>query len=187
MNLILASSSPRRKELLGKLGYPFEICALPVQEKTGGPRFQIALDNALLKAEAAAERNPDSIVIGADTVIEFGSDVLGKPSSEDEAFRMLSRLSGKTHSVVTGCAILCFDRKIRIRFAEITKVRFKELSSRLIRAYLDAVPVLDKAGAYAIQDHGDWLVEKLDGSLNNVIGFPLERIEVSLKMIFAAQ
>lgn len=184
MNLILASASPRRKELLKKLGWPFEVRTLPVQEKTDGPWFQIALDNALVKADAVARQDPDSVVIGADTVIEFGSEVLGKPSSEENAFSMLSRLSGKTHLVVTGCAVLCLNRKVWIRFAEITRVRFRKLSPDVIREYLAAVPVLDKAGAYAIQDHGDLLAEKVEGSLSNVIGLPVERLEFPLKMLF---
>ena len=184
MNLILASASPRRKDLLESLGIPFEIRTLPVQEKTDGPWFQIALDNAFLKADAVARMYPDSVVIGADTVIEFGSEVLGKPSSKEEAFSMLSRFSGKTHQVVTGCAVLCLSRKIRIRFAEITRVHFRELSPEVIEEYLAAVPVLDKAGAYAIQDHGDLLADKVDGSLNNVIGLPVERLEFPLKKLF---
>ena len=184
MNLILASASPRRKILLESLGIPFEIRTLPVQEKTDGPWFRIALDNAFLKADAVARIYPDSVVIGADTVIEFGSEVLGKPSSKADAFSMLSRFSGKTHQVVTGCAVLCLNRNIRIRFAEITRVHFRELSPQVIEEYLAAVPVLDKAGAYAIQDHGDLLADKVEGSLNNVIGLPVERLSFPLKKLF---
>lgn len=183
MNLILASSSPRRRELLASLGIPFSVRTSTVEELRSGPWMMLALDNALLKAEEIARRFPDDLVIGADTVIEFGDEILGKPKNRDDAFRMLSLFSGRTHCVTTGCAIRCMARNIRVRFAEISRVTFKSLSPDVIRHYLSLVPVLDKAGAYAIQEHGDMLVGKLEGSLNNVIGFPVERFKLPLKFL----
>ena len=143
----------------------------------------LALENALRKAEEVAARFPEDLVIGADTVIEFENRILGKPENMDDAFRMLSIFSGKTHCVTTGCAIICHSRSIRIRFAETSRVTFKSLDAETIRRYLSLVPVLDKAGAYAIQDHGEMLIESLEGSLDNVIGFPTERFRLPLKFL----
>ena len=137
----------------------------------------------LWKAEEVAARFPEDLVIGADTVIEFENRILGKPENMDDAFRMLSIFSGKTHCVTTGCAIICHSRSIRIRFAETSRVTFKSLDAETIRRYLSLVPVLDKAGAYAIQDHGEMLIESLEGSLDNVIGFPTDRFRLPLKFL----
>ena len=155
MNLILASASPRRRELLATLGIPFSVRTSTAEELREGPWMMLALENALRKAEEVAARFPEDLVIGADTVIEFENRILGKPENMDDAFRMLSIFSGKTHCVTTGCAIICHSRSI----------------------------VLDKAGAYAIQDHGEMLIESLEGSLDNVIGFPTDRFRLPLKFL----
>ncbi len=183
MNLILASASPRRRELLATLGIPFSVRTSTAEELREGPWMMLALENALRKAEEVAARFPEDLVIGADTVIEFENRILGKPENMDDAFRMLSIFSGKTHCVTTGCAIICHSRSIRIRFAETSRVTFKSLDAETIRRYLSLVPVLDKAGAYAIQDHGEMLIESLEGSLDNVIGFPTERFRLPLKFL----
>ena len=183
MNLILASASPRRRELLATLGIPCSVKTSTAEELRKGPWMMLALDNALRKAEEVAARFPEELVIGADTVIEFEDRILGKPEHLDDAFRMLSLFSGRTHSVTTGCAIRCMSRNIRIRFAETSRVTFKQLDPETIRRYLSLVPVLDKAGAYAIQDHGEMLIESLEGSLDNVIGFPVERFRLPLKFL----
>lgn len=183
MNLILASASPRRRELLATLGFPFSVRTSTAEELREGPWMMLALENALRKAEEVAARFPEDLVIGADTVIEFENRILGKPEDMDDAFRMLSMFSGKTHCVTTGCAIICHSRSIRIRFAETSRVTFKSLDAETIRRYLSLVPVLDKAGAYAIQDHGEMLIESLEGSLDNVIGFPTERFRLPLKFL----
>lgn len=183
MNLILASASPRRRELLATLGIPFSVRTSTAEELREGPWMMLALENALRKAEEVAARFPEDLVIGADTVIEFENRILGKPENMDDAFRMLSIFSGKTHYVTTGCAIICHSRSIRIRFAETSRVTFKSLDAETIRRYLSLVPVLDKAGAYAIQDHGEMLIESLEGSLDNVIGFPTERFRLPLKFL----
>ena len=183
MNLILASGSPRRRELLATLGIPFSVRTSTAEELKEGPWMMLALENALRKADEVAARFPEDLVIGADTVIEFENRILGKPGNSDDAFRMLSLFSGRTHSVTTGCAIRCLSRNIRVRFAETSRVTFKSLEPETIRRYLSLVPVLDKAGAYAIQDHGEMLVESLEGSLDNVIGFPTERFRLPLKFL----
>lgn len=183
MNLILASASPRRRELLATLGIPFSVRTSTAEELREGPWMMLALENALRKAEEVAARFPEDLVIGADTVIEFENRILGKPEDMDDAFRMLSMFSGKTHCVTTGCAIICHSRSIRIRFAETSRVTFKSLDAETIRRYLSLVPVLDKAGAYAIQDHGEMLIESLEGSLDNVIGFPTDRFRLPLKFL----
>ena len=183
MNLILASASPRRRELLATLGIPFSVRTSTAEELREGPWMMLALENALRKAEEVAARFPEDLVIGADTVIEFENRILGKPENMDDAFRILSIFSGKTHCVTTGCAIICHSRSIRIRFAETSRVTFKSLDAETIRRYLSLVPVLDKAGAYAIQDHGEMLIESLEGSLDNVIGFPTERFRLPLKFL----
>ena len=183
MNLILASASPRRRELLATLGIPFSVRTSTAEELREGPWMMLALENALRKAEEVAARFPEDLVIGADTVIEFENRILGKPENMDDAFRMLSIFSSKTHCVTTGCAIICHSRSIRIRFAETSRVTFKSLDAETIRRYLSLVPVLDKAGAYAIQDHGEMLIESLEGSLDNVIGFPTDRFRLPLKFL----
>ena len=181
MNLILASASPRRKDLLESLGIPFEIRTLPVQEKTDGPWFQIALDNAFLKADAVARMHPDSVVIGADTVIRFGDETIGKPADLDDARAILAKLSGRTHDVVTGVCVRCLENDILVRFEEATHVTFRMLTPEAIEKYIKAVNVLDKAGAYAIQEHGDDIIQGIDGSLTNVIGLPVERLTETIR------
>jgi len=181
---ILASASPRRQDLLRRAGFSFQVFVPEVEEivRAGAFYRETALANALLKAERAAESFPDAVVIGADTVIELDGEILGKPRDEEDAFRMLRMLSGRTHEVVTGVAVLVKSENIRIRFADVTKVTFKNLPDEVIRTYLDRVHVLDKAGAYGIQEQGDLLLERMEGSLNNVIGLPVERLSETLRL-----
>ncbi len=181
---VLASASPRRQDLLRRAGIPFQVFVPKVNETVRPGAFyrETALENALLKAEGAALVFPDAVVIGADTVIELDGEILGKPRDEQDAFHMLRRLSGRTHEVVTGVAVLVKNGNIRIRFADGTKVTFKTLTDEVIRAYLKQVNVLDKAGAYGIQECGDRLLDHLEGSVNNVIGLPVERLSETLRL-----
>lgn len=181
---ILASASPRRQDLLRRAGFSFQIFVPEVEEivRAGAFYRETALANALLKAEGAAESFPDAVVIGADTVIEMDGEILGKPRDEQDAFRILRILSGRTHEVVTGVAVLVKNENIRIRFADVTKVTFQELPDEVIRTYLSRVHVLDKAGAYGIQEQGDLLLERMEGSLDNVIGLPVERLTETLRL-----
>lgn len=182
--IILASGSPRRRELLEQMGVKFRVHTAEVEEEHGQGRAARAIcrRNALAKAFAVAKANPKETVLGADTLVHLGDDLLGKPASMSEARRMLGRLSGKTHQVTTACALVQGERR-RV-FSVTTRVRFRELSARQINAYLKAVLVLDKAGAYAVQEKGEWIVEAVHGSLTNVVGLPVERLGKELRAWF---
>ena len=184
MRIILASGSPRRRELLEQMGVKFRVLTAEVEEEHGQGRAARAIcrRNALAKAFAVAKANPKETVLGADTLVHLGDDLLGKPASMSEARRMLGRLSGKTHQVTTACALVQGERR-RV-FSVTTRVRFRELSARQINAYLKAVLVLDKAGAYAVQEKGEWIVEAVHGSLTNVVGLPVERLGKELRAWF---
>ena len=182
--IILASGSPRRRELLEQMDVKFRVLTAEVEEEHGPGRAARAIcrRNALAKAFAVAKANPKETVLGADTLVHLGDDLLGKPASMSEARRMLGRLSGQTHQVTTACALVQGERR-RV-FSVTTRVRFRELSARQINAYLKAVLVLDKAGAYAVQEKGEWIVEAVHGSLTNVVGLPVERLGKELRAWF---
>lgn len=177
MRLFLASESPRRRELLARLGFPFETETARVEEisEAADPR-SVPLRNAERKAAAVAARHPDALTLGADTVILHAGRIIGKPRDLAEAAEILRALSGTGHEVITGLALLSPARKIREVWEEVATVRFRPLTAAAIDDYLARVYVLDKAGAYAIQEHGDELVEQLEGEFENVIGLPLERL-----------
>ena len=185
MPLILASKSPRRRELVARLGYPFEVRAFPAREFADGelPAAELPARNAELKAHATAERFPDALVVGADTVIVLDGRTIGKPRDLDDARATLAALSGRAHDVVTGVALLCVSKRFRRVWSETSTVRFKPLSPETIEEYLKLVDVLDKAGAYAIQEHGELLIERLDGDADNVIGLPLGRLGDELRTL----
>ncbi len=174
--LILASASPRRRELLAELGLPFEVRATEVDESplAGEEPAALVARLALAKARAAAE--PGAIVLGADTVVVAGEVVFGKPRDATAARGMLAELSGRTHSVWTGVALVRGDAsdpsEARVRSCR-TGVRFRVLSSAEIDAYVASGEPLDKAGAYAIQGGAQSFVEELDGDYTNVVGLPL--------------
>lgn len=177
LRLILASASPRRRELLRLLDVMFQVEAADVPEFSSAqehlaPR-EICLANAAAKARAIALRFPDALVLGADTEVTLGSRVFGKPRSRREAAAFLSKLSGKTHQVITAVCLLCTSRRLRRSFTETTHVTFHKLSARRIAHYLDAVNPFDKAGAYAIQENGEWIIEHITGSFSNVVGLPV--------------
>lgn len=171
--LILASASPRRKELLAACGLPFSACALPVQEWKTAPDIRtVPRINAALKADAVSSAFPEALVIGADTVVLLDGEALGKPIDMADARRMLLQLSGREHEVVTAVALRREQDGWQRDFAETTRVQFKPFDAKTVDVYLQRVSVLDKAGAYAIQEYGDMLVAELDGELDNVIGLP---------------
>jgi septum formation protein len=181
--LILASASPRRAELLRELGLGFAVVpsdATEVAHEELSPR-ELCLLNAHRKARAVARQHPDALVLGADTLVFLGREILGKPADLDAARRMLNRLQGRTHEVVTGVSLMQWRTRRECLFAVSTHVRFRELCGAQIESYLSAVHTLDKAGAYAIQDHGEWLVEEVSGSFTNVVGLPLEQVEAEIK------
>ena len=178
--IILASASPRRSALLKEAGPVFaslQILTSHVEEGSD------PLENAFRKAEAVAQMNPRALVIGADTVIRFEGRTIGKPADPEDAKRILAMLSGRTHDVATGVCVRCVEADILVRFEEATHVTFRTLTPEIIDKYVQDVNVLDKAGAYAIQEHGEDIIEKIDGSLTNVIGLPVERLKETFEYL----
>lgn len=177
-NLILASGSPRRQELLKSLGLPFEIRIKEIDEVYPKhlKKSEISDYLAQLKSNAFVEElNPKDLLITSDTIVWYHNMALGKPKSKDDAFQMLQKLSGKTHEVITSVCIKSLQKEDI--FNCITKVTFKELSSEEIQFYIDNYNPMDKAGAYGIQDWiGQIGVTKIEGSYFNVMGFPIHKI-----------
>lgn len=175
--LVLASASPRRRQLLAQIGLAFRVRESDVDE---GPLLAGADDPrrltrglALAKAMAVGRREADALVLAADTVVVLDREILGKPRDADEAAAMLSRLQGRTHRVVTGVAVLDAATGRSRTAAEETRVTLRELSPAEIAAYVAGGEPLDKAGAYAVQGLGAVLVTRIDGCFYNVVGLPL--------------
>lgn len=180
--LILASVSPRRAELLRQLSVPFSVVGSEAPEihHDQMTAAEIAQVNAYRKARVVAKRNPDAIVLGADTLVFQETQIYGKPRNLEEAYVMLENLQGRTHQVVTAVCLLHLRGHRQRVFAELTAVTFRPLDAAGIRGYLGRVNPLDKAGAYAIQEHGDLIVKQISGSYTNVVGLPLERLQFEL-------
>lgn len=174
--IILASASPRRKELLETAGAEFEILVADVDETV--PEGTLPEDAAVMTAEkkalAVAESNGNAVVIGADTIVVAGDKILGKPRDKADACAMLRMLSGVDHRVITGVCIACQDKKIT--FAQTSKVKFYDLTDAEIEAYVATNESEDKAGAYGIQGRGCVLVEKIEGDYFNIVGLPVARV-----------
>ena len=169
--VILASQSPRRRELLEKTGIPFSIIVRGTEElkEASMPPQELCLHNAAAKAEAVFREHPDSTVIGADTLVFLEGFPLGKPEDEEEARSMLRKLSGRTHHVCTAVAIRSpLGMK---NLAVLTEVTFRELTEKDIRHY-----VMDKAGSYAFQEHGEMIISSVRGDADNVIGLPVRDV-----------
>lgn len=174
--LILASQSPRRKALLGTIGVDFNIVCKETPELFDAQLSpqELCLHNAQTKAKAVFHDHPHATVIGADTLVFLDGEPLGKPLNLDEAKQMLRKLSGNTHYVCTAVALISpLGEK---NLTPLTKVHFKQLSDDTILNYLKLVNVLDKAGAYAFQEHGEMIIESVEGDTNNVIGLPLAEL-----------
>lgn len=181
---MLASKSPRRQELLRHAGVCFSALTAKVTEVDSGVFYQnIPLLNAMAKAHNIAEQVPDALVLGVDTVIEFNHQTIGKPLSQRHAATILEQLSGNTHQVVSAVCLKCKQLNLHTVFTDITAVQFKQLSTTVITEYLQNVDVLDKAGAYAIQEYGEMLVANINGSISNVIGLPIEKIMESISRL----
>ncbi len=175
-SLILASASPRRRELLAQLGVAFDVVVADVtehEESSTDPRVMVA-HNAALKADWVAARQPDAVVLGADTTVFIDGHALNKPRDAAEARAMLRRLSGRTHTVFTGLAVRRGRDGLRLEDNAASDVTFKVLDEPTIEAYLARVHTLDKAGGYGIQEHSDLIVAGYTGSLSNIIGLPLD-------------
>lgn len=174
-NIYLASASPRRVELLNVIGLPFEQVISNVPESIPGVLEPAALARALAleKARAVAKGLGHGLVIGADTIVVYENNVLGKPEDPREAFRMLKLLSGTTHLVISSIALVNADTGKELVSHEITEVTFRSLSDYEIDSYIATGEPMDKAGAYGIQGIGGILVKKINGCYNNVVGLPL--------------
>jgi septum formation protein len=181
--IILASSSPRRKEFFSKLRLPFEIHHSDYEEDMtlDMPPVELAKFLSLGKAESVAVKNSDAIIIAADTFVVFENKFLGKPKSETEAKEMLKMLSGKENDIVTGVTIIDPQTKIQVSFHDTTKVFIQELSDEIIDNYIKTGEPMDKAGAYAIQELGAILIERIEGDMFNAMGLPLRRLVKELE------
>jgi septum formation protein len=183
--LILASQSPRRRYLLEQAGLTFSVIPSTFDEdsvEVTDPEAYVKI-LAQFKAKEVADQYPASWVIGADTVVTIGNSILGKPSNPEDARKMLAQLSGQSHDVYTGYAIVRKERGVNIREVVCTKVQFKDLNAAEIDWYIRTGEPFDKAGAYAIQGMGTFLVRRINGSYTNVVGLPVcEVIEDLLKL-----
>lgn len=175
--LLLASHSPRRRELLLEAGFEFETSAPNVAERFDANLTlrELTALNSTRKAMAAARTHPKKVVLGADTLVAVDNQVLGKPGDINDAVAMLERLSGRAHEVCTSVFICHLTRARSTTFSEISRVRFRRLSRGEIHHYLARVDPLDKAGAYAAQGFGGEIIEAIDGSFTNVVGLPMEK------------
>lgn len=198
--IILASASPRRKELLEQIGLEFEICPAKGEEIiTKSVPEEVVMELSKQKAEEVAAMvssfgenhkeittPSDILVIGADTVVAYDGKILGKPKDEDDAKRMLAMLSGNTHSVFTGVTLVLIDKSGRageVVFYEKTDVKMYPMTAQEIERYVSTGEPMDKAGSYAIQGKCAIHIEKIDGDYNNVVGLPIARIYQELKNI----
>ncbi|PHF04663.1 septum formation inhibitor Maf [Bacillus pseudomycoides] len=179
--LILASGSPRRKELLELAGVPFEIVVSEIEETIGAysSPADIVMSLALQKASAVVENHEDSVVLGADTIVTYESRILGKPKDEAEAKEILQLLSGKTHEVYTGVALISKEKTVT--FYERTEVTFWELTEEEVDVYIATKEPLDKAGSYGIQGKGSIFVQHIQGDYYSVVGLPIARLVRELK------
>jgi septum formation protein len=176
--MILASESPRRRELLAAVGVPFRVVPSGVDEVPlpGESPSRFARRAALDKGEAVAKLYPSSFVLSADTIVVADGRILGKPRDRAEARRMLSGLAGREHTVYTAICLLCRERGFRDVGAEATRVRFRPLTAVEIAAYARTGECDDKAGAYAAQGAGMLLIDRVAGSFSNVVGLPMTRV-----------
>lgn len=178
--MILASASPRRRELLTQVGYTFKVIPSSVEEEMeqGTPK-EIVRNNALIKAADIAREYCEDIIIGADTIVVVDEQIFGKPKDEAEAQEMLSRLSGRTHQVMTGIAVV--QGKRVYSDVVVTDVTMRAYGIEEIRDYIKTGEPMDKAGAYGIQGIGALLVEKINGCYNSVVGLPIARLAEVLR------
>jgi septum formation protein len=181
--IILASSSPRRKELLEKVGLKFEIEPSDLEEivPTGVDPHELVLKMSLKKAETVAAKHRNAIIIAADTIGVIDGQIIGKPHTEYQARKMLQTISGKTHTVITGLTIIDTETNQRFSTTVDTNVHIKKLTPSEIRNYVETGEPLDKAGAYAIQGLGAVIVERIEGDYYNVVGLPLAVLVEALK------
>lgn len=187
--LILASTSPRRSDLLAEAGIPFEVRPAYIEELSD-PELsarELCLINAESKALEVASRFPAHIILGADTVVALDNRTFGKPRDLEEARTMLETLCGRVHEVLTGVCLMHRDTNKMCRFVESTRVKFRSRDAVDLDAYLASINPLDKAGAYSAQEDDGRLIEQLEGLMSNVVGLPVERVQTALQEHFPLQ
>ena len=188
LKFILASNSPRRRELMRQAGYRFEVRPPPIEDRgvTGAPSPGAYVESlAYLKAMAVIQgrRLTEGLVLGADTIVELAGRIIGKPADKADAQRILSQLSGSEHHVLTGLALVDVAKRRRLLAHDVTRIRMRRITPEEIDAYVAGGEAMGKAGAYAIQETGDRYVETIDGSLTNVVGLPMELLERMIKAV----
>ena len=169
---------------MAEAGYDFDVVPALTEESSdmSGGLSQLVEHNALSKARWVAERHPDAVVVGADTLVAIDAEALGKPRDLEEAKAMIARLSGRTHQVCTGVALCCAAARESQTFHSVTLVTFRKLGAEQIEAYFGKVNPLDKAGAYGAQEHGDDIIECIEGSWSNVVGLPMNQLRSHLEV-----
>jgi septum formation protein len=186
--LILASASQRRKKLLAEAGYKFSVVHPNIYESSfsskGRKPCEYARQLALAKARDVAQRYPDYIVIGADTVVDFDGQIIGKPTDAEDAERITRKLFNKPHKVITGLAIVRLSDSTELVNSDTTIVYPRKLTGKQIAEHIKSGSWQDKAGAYAIKETGDEFIEKIEGSLTNVMGLPMELLKRLLSKFF---
>ena len=187
VSIILASASPRRKELLAKAGYKFKVVVSGIDESAfsaeGISTWEYAERLALAKARDVAGRFPKSLVIGADTVVDFNGQIIGKPADAKDAEAITRKLFSSPHRVITGVAIVRLSDGTEIVESDTTTVYPKKMTEQELAEHIKGGSWQDKAGAYAIQETGEKFVEKIEGSLTNVMGFPMELVQRLLEKV----
>lgn len=186
MNIILASGSPRRKEILENTNLKFSVITSDIDERIfeNEEPIQLVLRLAFEKCMSVAQNNPSDLVIGADTIVVLDNEILGKPKNEEEAFKTLSKLSNREHQVITGMSIVNLENEKKIVDYAISNVKFKKLTDQDIKDYISTKECLDKAGSYGIQGYGALLVEKIKGDYFNIVGLPISKLSDILKINF---
>lgn len=186
MNIILASASPRRKEILENVNVKFTVVASNIDEVIldNEPPKELVMRLAFEKCMDVARKNEDALVIGADTIVVMDDQILGKPKNEEDAYNMIELLSNKKHQVITGISLINLSLDKKVIDYVVSEVTFKDLSKETIRDYINTKESLDKAGAYGIQGYGSLLVESISGDYFNIVGLPISRISDLLKENF---
>jgi septum formation protein len=180
---ILASGSPRRRDLLSEAGYEFETISPPINEVAHAwlTIRELTIWNAARKATRVSATEPDAVVLAADTLVALDGEVLGKPADLKDATRIVRRLAGRAHEVWTAVCIHHASLRRSHNFYEMSRVHFRRLGESAIRNYLAKIDPLDKAGAYAAQGHGQEIIKRIDGSYTNVVGLPMEKTKRALR------
>ena len=180
--LILASGSPRRRDLLAAAGFRFRVenPGIEENEDTSLPIRLLTAENARDKAVAVSARFPEAFVIAADTLVLREDRALGKPATREEAFAMVRSLNGCTHQVFTAVCVTSEQAGHEVEFTVVTDVTFKNLTDEALRHYHTLIDPMDKAGSYAAQDHGEIIIDRVEGSWTNVVGLPMERLATVL-------